>query len=540
MEQEQRQQMEKILAIIVRRKEFIVICLLLSFVAGLAYYIITPKTFENSALIRYQQQSINPTKMSPDVKTRLKDMVSTVTKQVTSRASLENLIKKNNLYAELRKNYPMEDVVAKMRDKDISVKNEGGDIFRVSYKGSDPQMVMQTTNALAAKFIEENLRFREERASQTLSYVKDELQMSKISLDRKEAVMRDYKLKYYNEMPDQQQINMSMLNNLQNQRQAVQESIQDLGRTKIMVREQINLRQELITQERNRLAPMVAMTASGMGQASPSVRQVSPGLDDLIAARTELARMLRRYTPSHPNVKRMQLTIKDLEKNASQLQDISHHEDLGTVSVMAQVKGAVQPIDRQLEQLNVQLDDIAYSISKLKKEQDEIKVKVGTYQKWVEAAPVRGAEWASLTRNYQKLNDHYQTLLGRNMEAESAENLERRQKGSQFKIIDMAHFSKKPCAPDFMKIMAVALFMGLGVGAGVSFLLSILDNSVQDMVDLEQYQLPIICAIPPVFSTLEQRRQRTSSFLWVTGLGISTLAVAVSVVYLYSKGLIVI
>ncbi len=540
MEQEQRQQIEKILVIINRRKEFIAICLLISVIAGLGNYVKTPKTYQASALIRYQQQSINPSKMSPDVKTRIKDMVNTVTKQVTSRSSLEELIQKHNLYPEMREKSLIEDVVARMRDSDITIKNEGGEVFRVSYKGRDPKLVMRIANALAARFIEENQLFREERASQTSAYVKDELQMSKKSLDQKEAIMRDYKLKYYNEMPNQQQINMAMLANLQSQRQALQENIQDMERTKIMVREQIGLHQELLAQERDRLAQMAAMISSASDQVSAPAQRLSPALEELVAARKELARLLSRYTSSHPDVKRMQHTIRGLEQNVGQVQDALPGESFTNTGVIVKSKVVKQPVDRQLEQLNIQLDDIAYSIGKLKKEKEEIDVKISTYQKWVEAAPVREAEWATLTRDYNQLNTNYQNLLGRNMEAESAQNLERRQKGSQFKIIDTAHFPEKPIAPVFLKIMAIACLLGLGVGGGISFGLALLDNSVQDMVDLEQYQLPVICSIPPVLSAQEKRRKRNLSIIMGGGIGLLALAIVLAAVYLYNKGIILI
>ncbi len=539
MEKEQRQQIEKTLAIVNRRKEFISICLLISLVAGLAYYLRTPKVYQASALIRYQQQSINPSKMSPDVKTRLKDMVGTVTKQVTSRTSLEGLIKKHNLYPEARQKRLMEDVVANMRENHITIKNEGGEIFRVSYKGGDPKQVMRIANALAARFIEENQLFREERASQTSAYVQDELLMSKQALDRKEAVMRDYKLKYYNEMPGQQQVNMTMLSNLQNQRQDVQENIQDMERTKIMVREQISLRQELLAQERDRLIQMAAMAPSANARTSSPLRRVSPGLEELVAARNELARLLSRYTASHPDVKRMQQTILGLEQTVDQSEGDFQNDTPAVIHAgAAPPKLAKQPVDRQLEQLNIQLDDIGYTINKLNREQKEIDDKIGMYQEWVEAAPVREAEWATLTRDYNQLNTNYQNLLGRNMEAQSAQNLERRQKGSQFKIVDTAHFPQKPFAPDFLKIMAIACILGLGVGGGISFGLALLDNSVQDVADLEKFHLPVICSIPPVRSEKEQRRQRIASILWGGGLGSAALAIVIAVIYLYKKGII--
>ena len=60
-------------------------------------------------------------------------------------------------------------------------------MFSVSYKGSDPETVRKVTNELAAKFIEENLRVRSERASETAKYIQEELRMSKETLLEKES-----------------------------------------------------------------------------------------------------------------------------------------------------------------------------------------------------------------------------------------------------------------------------------------------------------------------------------------------------------------
>ncbi|MCK5229893.1 MAG: hypothetical protein KAR13_06490, partial [Desulfobulbaceae bacterium] len=281
MELEQRQKLKKYLDIVLRSKKIIIFCLLVSIVAGLGKYLRTPKTYQAMALIRYQQQSVNPSRMSPDVKTRIREMVSTVGQQITSRTSLEALIKKFDLYTEMREKIPMEDVVVNMRDHHISIKPEGkGDIFRVLFHGGNPKKVMLVTNELAAKFIEENLRFREERASETSAYVKDELQMAKKSLDKIESTMRDYKLKFYNEMPQQRDLNMSRLNSLQTQYQGNQDSIQDLERTKILIQEQISLRKQEVNRERLRIQGL--MDASG---SVPDLGQGGGELEALAGAR---------------------------------------------------------------------------------------------------------------------------------------------------------------------------------------------------------------------------------------------------------------
>ena len=89
------------------------------------------------------------------------------------------------------------------------------------------------------------------------------------------------------------------------------------------------------------------------------------------------------------------------------------------------------------------------------------KEQIEKYMTWIEAAPVREAEWTDLTRDYSQLSDHYSQLVEKNILANSAYSLETRQKGSQFKIIEPAHFPEKPFHPDFLQIMLMALGIGL-------------------------------------------------------------------------------
>jgi len=415
MDQEQRQLIKKYLDIFLRRKKMIITFFLLGVVAGLGLYLATPKVYQCTSLIQYQRQQVNPTAMSPDdVRSRTQEVVATVSQQITSRSSLEAMIKEFDLYAEMRAGLPMEDVVDMMREKHIDISQERGDIFKVSYQGGD----------------------REERASETSAYVQDELRMAKESLDKKEAVMRDYKLQYYNEMPDQLTNNMTRLNALQEQYQNNQVSAQDLERTKVMVQEQISLREELLAQQ---------LRGTGAAPIMPGTQQATGVFAQINQLRTELQNLQARYTDKHPEVRRVKKLLEELEagQSASVLQKGESVPADGEAATASN-----QPyIDPQMEQLKQQLGNLEYNIDRLKQERGEIKKQIDTYQSWVEAAPVREAEWAALTRDYEQLHQHYQALVGQSLQAESAHSLEKHQKGSQFKIVDPAHFPEKPFKP---------------------------------------------------------------------------------------------
>ena len=246
MDPQQNQLLKKYLDLFLRWKAFIIACVLLSLPIGLGVYLKTPKIYQATSLLSYQQQKVNPNKMSPDLEAAIQDVVSTLTQIVTSRTNLENMITTYDLYPEARKRLPMEDVVDFMV-KDIEIQpSKEGDIFQIKYSGGQPDNVVKVTNALAAKFIEENLKYREERASETSSYASNELEMAKAVMDQKEEMMRDYKLKHYNELAEQRQINVERLISLQEQYQTQQNSIQEQERTMVMIQDQIANRRKLI------------------------------------------------------------------------------------------------------------------------------------------------------------------------------------------------------------------------------------------------------------------------------------------------------
>ena len=447
METKETRQIRKVLDTAIRRRGLIIISIMISLGAGLGYYLIQPKAYEGEALLSYQQQKVNPAKMSPDQQVSISNMVSTLTQVVTSRTSLEQIINDVNLYGEERKNLPMEDVIDNMR-ANISIKpSRRGDTFHITFTGKDPNQVARVTNTIASRFIEENLKYREERASETSKYTMDELEMAKVMLDRKEAVMRDYKMKYYDEMADQRNNNLTRLNNLQEQYQGRQESIQDLERTRVLLQDQLNVRRQLVAQNEK-----LGQTLSAPNQkpASP-IESDQARLERLQAA---LLILLEKYTENHPSVRTTKLQIAQIEQKLADQPVTAEGTPVATTG----------NFDKVVLQMELQLKQIGLSIENLEQEKKDLAKSIEQYDQWIASAPVREAEWSSLTREYDELKRHYDHLVSQNLQAGSALNLERKQKGSQFKIEDPARVPEKPSKPDFLLIMAMALVAGSALG----------------------------------------------------------------------------
>src|SRR5206468_12610598 len=83
-----------------------------------------------------------------------------------------------------------------------------------------------------------------------------------------------------------------------------------------------------------------------------------------------------------------------------------------------------------------------------------------------EKAPAREQELMLLERDYSNLKENYRSLLDKKLNARLSENLEKRQKGEQFRIVDPANLPDTPETPDRLKIMLLALAFGCGLGVG--------------------------------------------------------------------------
>ncbi|MBC2714553.1 MAG: hypothetical protein HF978_04515 [Desulfobacteraceae bacterium] len=509
--------LNKYMNLFVSRYKLIVVCLLLAVSAAYPFYLKIPKTYQSSASIIYQEQNINPSRLSPNEGMQIREMVNTVTQQVLSRINLENIIKEFDLYADMQKSLPIEDIIERLRKKDIevTVQRERGNVFSVSFMGKDPQTVMKVTNELAAKFIEENLRVREERAKETATYIQDELRMSKETLHKKESQMRDYKLKFYNEMPEQRASNMNRLNALQEQFQAVQSNIQNREQTRLLVSEQLEIRKNIMN------------ATAGSAAYVPETDRGGPW-DDLEIARNTRQELLSRYTNEHPSVKRIEKQIRQLE---------SELENLKASGTSNAIDGAAT-FDSRIQELALQLKEIDLDLKTLRKESKNILNQVKIYQKWIEAAPIREAEWSALTRDYDELKRYHDTLLAQSLAAEAAESLERRQKGSQFKIIDPAYLPITPLKGPFWKIFLASIIIGFATGAGLILGLDFMDTSFKDKEEIEAFlQLPVTCALPLLVTETEKKRKKTTDILWHCFFAAWLLALIGATLYLRNRGL---
>lgn len=149
-------------------------------VAGVVHSL--PDVYQSTAVVIVEPQQIPADLVRPTVTDPLEQRLQTIHQELVSRSRLEEQIARFALYQDLKRNSPLEAVVARMRS-DVKLEllpgqGEGrGPVgFTVSYRGPDRDKVALVANALASSFIEGNLKWRERQAAGTAQFLRGQLQ----------------------------------------------------------------------------------------------------------------------------------------------------------------------------------------------------------------------------------------------------------------------------------------------------------------------------------------------------------------------------
>jgi polysaccharide chain length determinant protein (PEP-CTERM system associated) len=491
----QEQDVQKNLDIAKRRKYWIIIPFLVTILGGLAYVRTVPKIYEAKTVILVQEQSVPKDVVRPIVAEDIDARLRTITQQLTSRTNLEMIIRDYRLSKDNGPSLDIDGLVEAMRKRitiELSQGAQGKGIssFTIAYRGENPRKVMEVTNGLASNFILQNLDIRESQVMGTSSFLADELDSTRKRLASKEEELKAYREKYMGGLPDQLNANLAMLDRLQSRQDQLSRNLGDAENRKILIRQ---------TVDEVRKGRQVVVAPAAQGQA--------PGIQDLQTLKNELVALEARYTSDHPDVIRLKKQIETLEASEAKPGAAS---STGTIGVSKTEQALVQ-----------QLNDIDLDIASTKAEMKRVQGEMAMYQKKVEDTPKREQEMSSMQRDYQNLKDLYDSLLKRKLEADMAVNMEKKQKGQQFKVIDPAKIPTQPVQPDVRKILMGVLVVGLGLGGGLAYFVEMMDSSFRNADDLErELKVPILVSIPFRYTKKEMSKRRRNEILKATSIAV--------------------
>jgi polysaccharide chain length determinant protein (PEP-CTERM system associated) len=506
-----------------RRKWWFVLPVVLGTIIAVVYSYSVPSLYRSSTLIMVEDQAVPTSYVSPTVTSTVEHRLNTISQQILSRTNLEKIIRQFGLYkdsesastglegvAERVKTkvkkvltslniYEVQETIPWVPEEHVNRMREAiaitvlGDrhkknAFTIAYTNRNPETAMQVTNALASLFIEENLKVRERQAEGTSKFLASELSVAEKELQALEGRLKEFKERHQGALPEQLDANLRTLDRLQLELQTVNESVRNAAERKVFYEQQFE-------------------STSSSDVAPPPVQQArAPQASEveLERLRRELARLQAEFNDNYPDIVVLKKRISDAETQIA-------NEPVPQESPR-DVQKVISDKSEKRSQLEGQIRNLDAEISALKLRQESVLSNMREYERRIEETYGNELQLLSMVRDYGMSKSNYETLLEKRLNAKMSENLEKRQKGEQFRILDPANMPKIPYTPDRRQIILLGSLLSGAVGVGLIFLLEYLNPYFRNPEDLQAtLGLPVLAVIPRNRITKKTHRGRLVS-----------------------------
>ena len=487
-----------------------------------------PNHYQSEATIHVEHLQVPEPYLPPNATSDVRETLLIVADATLPRTQLLQIVNEFDLYPKQRKRLAPEELTDLMRDditiepiKSPETRNLG--TFTISFKAADPHLAQQVTNKLTSLFIEENSKSHEAQSTGTTNFLVEQLQAAVADLNQQEARVRDFKMRYLGELPQQQQENLQILAELNIQ-------LQNTSAALSRAREQQVYLESLISQYGS--LPAAGAVTPGTVGVSPTETIKA----ELTRLRNERADLLARYTDKYPDVVKIDEQIKRSGDLLAASTKGSEPAKEGTVQESS--KSARLPErDATTAQLKSQLEANRLEIQDDTEDAKQTKARIAEYQRRLNLTPVHEQELAGMLRDYNLSKQNYDDLLNKKKQSELATSLERHPQGQQFRIIDPPSLPMKPSGPAHIKISLGGLAAGIALGVALAFLTEARDHSLRDEEELRRvFAFPLMVGVPMLLSKVEERRRsRVKALEWFVGVTLCLLVCATEF-YVYRRG----
>jgi polysaccharide chain length determinant protein (PEP-CTERM system associated) len=438
--------------------------------------------YTSTTLVLVEGQKVPENYVKSVVTEDIGEQLGTMQQQIMSRTRLQPIVEKFDLYKSEKGKLTMEDRIDLLR-KAISVdpvkslissnKNQLPG-FTISFTADDPRQAQQVCSEITSMFIEENLKLREQSATGTTDFLKTQLDDAKKRLDEQDARMADFKRKYMGSLPGNEQTDMNLMTSSASQLDAVTNELTRAQQDKAYA-------ESLLAQQ---------VSAWQASQKPDEVNQDS--LEQQLGnLQAQLVAMRAHYTEDYPDVVQLKQNIAALQKKIA---DSKANSESGTSQAQTSAK---RPEPPQIQQLRLQMHNMDILIRQKTQDQARLRQQLASYQRRISMSPAVEEEYKAITRDHQTALQFYNDLLAKTDQSEMARDLERRQQGEQFRLMDPADLPAKPSFPNRPLFAGVGL--GVGFGIGISLLLELLDKSLRTENDVElMLGLPTLAMVPVI------------------------------------------
>jgi succinoglycan biosynthesis transport protein ExoP len=485
-----------------RRWAYLALIIPASLLVAIYVAFVLPVSYRASGTIMLEPSSI-PTEMVSSTVRRLQDVpeyaqqeLELVRRRVMTPDKLLQLVKEVDPYPgsplnpEQKAEHVVEDTSVERVDPITLKPLDQSTAFSVYYDNPNPRIAAAVTSRLVDLYLTYNRTTRVEQAEATYEFLQSQAKDLEVEMVTGEQKLAAFKAKNANSLPEMQTHNLAGVDRAQHDLEETQREV--------LVAEEKESQLQL---QLNDLSPNLASA-------------VNDWRTQLAKLRSDLAEAELKYTPAHPEVKRLRRAIAEMQAT-------------GAVSMQ---KGAGPADNPDYLSVQSQLEATRRQLATLHVDEARERNDINRYEQGMATAPNVDREYTELQRSYDNARARYEDLQSKMKNAALARTMEVQERGEKFTLLQAPKPPRRPYYPNRIGI----ILLGLVIGAGVAFAFVAAadagDPTVRGTLDLQEIiGTAAIGAIATILYPRDVRRRRLRWGSAVVAFAVASFWVAATV-----------
>ena len=430
-----------------------------------------PKHYQADSTVFIETNVINDLFKGLAVTPDMDDRIRVLKYALLSRDILNKAL--TNLHVEAKSETKLQELIASLQ-KRTDIKVNGKDLFTVSFVDTNPAFARDFINTLISTYLQESRSGKQEETVAANRFLEEQLQQTKTKLEQAEDAIIDFRKKA-GVLPASDE-------------QAVLQAITDYRREL----ENIDLNENALKAKKAELQAQLKNV-----QAAVAVGGTAHKNQRIVDLENQLQKLLLTYTEDYPEVVRTKRELAEVRAAAP-------------ASAAATDTNGTPVENPAYQELQQKVYDVNAEISALEGRAQTVHSFLQQRETQLKRVPENSKQLALLIQDRDSLKKVHEELLARLSQSEVSKQMGVWAQGATFRVVDPALLPTIPVAPDMVRMILMAIVIGLGSGIGVVLLADNFDTRVKDLGQIRDIGVPVLAVVPGIVDEhqIHQRKLR--------------------------------
>ena len=441
------------------------------------------------------------------VETDFNATVQLMVRQLLSRPNLERAVRLMDMDLDASTPDEFEKLIESVRDRtNISAQRRTG-VYTISFSDTNRLRSKRMVQTLLDIFIEDTLGKSVNESDSAINFLDQQIEKYDDLLQEAEKRVEDFKRDNVGMMPKDGENHYSQL-------QSVNTVLENIG---IAIGEAKNRRLQLL-EKLSQFTETVVVQVPVTSSYDEKIRNQETRIDDLLLL----------YTEEHPDVINAKVILDSLNKRRD--------DELANAKPAETSQLSDNPVNQEIQIL---LTETEANISSLESRRASFMVKKKKLDRLVEIAPGIVSELQRLNRDYAVHQKNYNELVSRREQAKISDDVESGTEQVKFRIIEPPYVPLKADFPNRPLFDLGVLIVSLGIGYGLSLLISMFQPVFYNSTDLRKFSGYTIVGSVQKFDTPKVLSSRRRNLILFALANIALIMVLLVLAYLHMKGILI-